>query len=65
MVSEFQANGVKETIRKYAVEMLDKGNIRGYLAFDGDISIGWCNAADIDSLLSNQDQFFCAGFCQR
>jgi ribosomal protein S18 acetylase RimI-like enzyme len=49
MVSEFQANGVKETIRKYAVEMLDKGNIRGYLAFDGDISIGWCNAADIDS----------------
>ncbi len=23
MVSEFQANGVKETIRKYAVEMLD------------------------------------------
>ncbi|WP_173472871.1 hypothetical protein [Eubacterium ruminantium] len=49
MVSEFRANGVKETIRKYAVEMLDKGNIRGYLAFDGDISIGWCNAADIDS----------------
>ena len=49
MVSEFQANGVKETLRKYAVEMLDKGNIRGYLAFDGDISIGWCNAADIDS----------------
>ncbi len=49
MVSEFQANGVKETIRKYAVEMLDKGEINGYLAFDDGMSIGWCNAADIDS----------------
>ena len=49
MVSEFQENGVKETIRKYAVEMLDKGEIHGYLAFDDDLSIGWCNAADIDS----------------
>ena len=49
MVSEFQANGVKETIRKYAAEMLDKGEINGYLAFDDGLSIGWCNAADIDS----------------
>ncbi len=49
MVSEFQANGVKETIRKYAAEMLDQGEINGYLAFDDDLSIGWCNVADIDS----------------
>ena len=49
MVSEFQTNGVKGTIRKYAVEMLDKGEINGYLAFDDGMSIGWCNAADIDS----------------
>lgn len=49
MVSEFKTNGVKETIRKYAVEMLDKGEINGYLAFDDGVSIGWCNAADIDS----------------
>ena len=49
MVSEFQENGVKETIRKYAEEMLDKGEINGYLAFDDGLSIGWCNAADIDS----------------
>ena len=49
MVGEFQANGVKETIRKYAVEMLDKGEINGYLAFDDGLSIGWCNAADLDS----------------
>ena len=49
MVSEFKTYGVKETIRKYAVDMLDKDKISGYLAYDGDISIGWCNAADIDS----------------
>ncbi len=49
MVSEFADNGVKETVRKYAVDMLKRGKIRGYLAFDGDASIGWCNAADIDS----------------
>ena len=49
MISEFSENGVKETIRKYAVNMLDKGEINGYLAFDGDLSIGWCNACDIDS----------------
>lgn len=49
MVSEFQANGVKETIRKYAVKMLNENKIQGYLAFDGNISIGWCNAADIES----------------
>ncbi|RKM63086.1 N-acetyltransferase [Butyrivibrio sp. XB500-5] len=49
MVSEFQKNGVKKTVRKYAVDMLDRGIIKGYLAFDDDLSIGWCNAADIDS----------------
>ena len=49
MVSEFQENGVKETIRKYAVEMLEQGKIKGYLAYDDGVSIGWCNAADIDS----------------
>ena len=49
MVSEFQENGVKKTVRKYAVDMLDRGIIKGYLAFDNDLSIGWCNAADIDS----------------
>ncbi len=51
MISEF-GNDIKGTIRKYAVEMLSKGKIRGYLAFDGDESIGWCNAADIESYSS-------------
>ena len=49
MVAEFQVSGVKETLRKYAVDMLDRNLIRGYLAYDGEQAIGWCNAADIDS----------------
>ena len=49
MVNEFQTFGIKETIRKYAVEMLNNNRIHGYLAYDGNLSVGWCNAADIDS----------------
>ena len=49
MVSEFKNNGVKETLRKYAVEMLNKSMIHGYLAYDGEQAIGWCNVADIES----------------
>jgi len=57
MISEFKTNGVKETVRKYAVEMLGEGKIQGYLAFDGDISIGWCNAADIESYVGFVPKF--------
>lgn len=49
MVIEFKKNGVKDIVRKYAVKMLNQGKIHGYLAFDGDTSIGWCNAADIET----------------
>jgi len=49
MVSEFKDFGIKQTLRKYAEEMLKKNMIHGYLAYDGDLSVGWCNAADIDS----------------
>ncbi len=49
MVSEFKSFGVKETLRKYAAEMLDRNMIHGYLAYDEDQSIGWCNAADIEN----------------
>ena len=49
MVSEFKTYGIKETLRKYAVEMLNRNQIQGYLAYDGDLSVGWCNAADIES----------------
>ena len=49
MVGEFKIYGVKETLRRYAAEMLDRNMIHGYLAYDGDQSIGWCNAADMES----------------
>ena len=49
MVGEFKESGVKDTLRRYAVEMLNQKKIQGYLAYDGEIAIGWCNAADIDS----------------
>ncbi len=49
MISEFKSFGVKETLRKYAEEMLDRNMIHGYLAYDRDQSIGWCNAADMES----------------
>lgn len=49
MVSEFKSFGVKATLRRYAAEMLDQNKIHGYLAYDGDQAIGWCNAADIES----------------
>ena len=49
MVSEFRSFGVKETLRRYAAEMLERNMIHGYLAFDGGQSIGWCNAADTES----------------
>lgn len=56
MVSEF-AGDVKRTIRRHAVKMLDEGKIHGYLAFDGDIAIGWCNAGDMNSYIKNRYQF--------
>jgi len=49
MVSEFRTSGVKKTVRKYAVEMLNQNRIQGYLAYDGEMSVGWCNAADMES----------------
>ena len=49
MISEFKSFGVKETLRKYAAQMLERNMIHGYLAYDGDQSIGWCNAADKES----------------
>lgn len=48
MVSEF-GNDIKGTIRRYALELLNAGKIHGYLAFDGETPIGWCNASDLDS----------------
>lgn len=37
--------------------MLEESKIQGYLAFGGDVSIGWCNAADMDSYVSFVPEF--------
>lgn len=63
MVREFKDFGVKQTLRKYAEEMLNKNMIHGYLAYDGGVSIGWCNAADIDSYLGFVPDFAKENVC--
>ena len=47
MVSEF-GDDCKGTLRRYAVKQLAEGKIFGYLAFDGDMPVGWCNAGDMN-----------------
>jgi ribosomal protein S18 acetylase RimI-like enzyme len=56
MVSEF-AGDVKGTIRRHAVDLLNEGKIHGYLAFDGETAIGWCNAGNMDGYIKNRYQF--------
>lgn len=63
MVSEFKILGVKDTVRKYAVEMLNENKIQGYLAYDGELSIGWCNAADMESYVGFVPEFARANTC--
>ena len=46
MISEF-GDDCKGTLRRYAVRQLAEGKIFGYLAFDGDVPVGWCNAGDM------------------
>lgn len=36
----------KSTLRKIAEQQILAGDLQGYLAFEGGISIGWCNAND-------------------
>lgn len=38
--------GWKRSLRKSAQNMVARGEISGYLAFDQGISVGWCNAND-------------------
>ena len=63
MVSEFRTYGVKETVRRYAVEMLNQNRIQGYLAYDGDVSVGWCNAADMESYAGFVPEFALKNAC--
>jgi GNAT superfamily N-acetyltransferase len=43
---------VKGVVRRYAVRLLAEEKIHGYLAFDGDTSIAWCNAGNMDDYVS-------------
>lgn len=40
------AEGWQRALRESAYQMVLNGEIRGYLAYDGDLAIGWCNAND-------------------
>ncbi|MBP3459261.1 MAG: GNAT family N-acetyltransferase [Lachnospiraceae bacterium] len=40
------AEGWKRSLRKSAQSMIERSEIQGYLAYDNEISVGWCNAND-------------------
>ncbi|MBR4710937.1 MAG: GNAT family N-acetyltransferase [Clostridia bacterium] len=50
MIAPAEARGgieaVKDALRVSARQMVLDGRIRGYLAYDGGLSVGWCNAND-------------------
>ncbi|NCC47806.1 MAG: GNAT family N-acetyltransferase [Clostridia bacterium] len=56
MVSEFGSD-IKGTLRRNAEKQLAEERLQGYLAFDGDISIGWCNAGDMNHYPVNDWNF--------
>ena len=41
-----QIEGVRIALRSSAMRMVEQNMIQGYLAYDGEVSIGWCNAND-------------------
>lgn len=45
-LSENSAEAWKNVLRESAVKMVREGKIRGYLAFDHDKAIAWCNTND-------------------
>lgn len=38
--------GLRLALRESSERLIDSGIMQGYLAYDGDIAIGWCNAND-------------------
>ena len=40
------SDGWKKALRDSAVHMVANGEIQGYLAYDGSLAVGWCNASD-------------------
>jgi GNAT superfamily N-acetyltransferase len=63
MVSGF-GDDIKGALRRNAAQQLAEGRLHGYLAFDGDRSIGWCNAGDMDGYPVN-DWNFIPDFARR
>ncbi|MFZ5967338.1 MAG: GNAT family N-acetyltransferase [Bacillota bacterium] len=41
--------------RAEAIEQIKAGNMKGYLAFDGDKCIGWCNANNVSQYIRLQE----------
>lgn len=52
MESEF-GDDVKGVLRRYAAKQLAEGKIFGYMAFNDNFSIGWCNAGNMDAYRIN------------
>ena len=52
-----------EVNRAEALREIEAGRMRGYLAFDGETCVGWCNANDISQYLRLHEdaQKYCAG----
>lgn len=44
-------NKTGEENRLEAIEQIKAGNMKGYLAFDGDKCIGWCNANNVSQYI--------------
>lgn len=53
--SRWQARTGEEN-RREAIEQINMGNMKGYLAFDGDKCIGWCNANNIREYIRLEDE---------
>jgi GNAT superfamily N-acetyltransferase len=61
-MEEWRARAL-ETNRSEALREIAAGNMHGYLAFDGDDCVGWCNASDVALLprIAEDVAEYCAG----
>lgn len=55
--SEEWASRTAETNQSEALSQIDQGQMHGFLAFDGDQCIGWCNANDTSSYKRLKNEF--------
>jgi len=45
-------------MRSQAAELIERGQLNGYLAYDGGIAVGWCNADSAERYLRLGDVHF-------